>query len=139
MEEKVYNESNNALDTLSNIWESTLTLLRAITEASSNSLRAEPDLMQLQKLRKDLDALLEKLKGQATWLQDNKDKVGRKEGENELNPELNQALEEQRALRQESIQLSDQLKQLLSQSYALQFQMDMLLASCHDQALVKNA
>ncbi|KAI9267945.1 hypothetical protein BDA99DRAFT_535470 [Phascolomyces articulosus] len=137
MEEKVYQESNNALDTLSNIWESTLTLLRAITDASSNSLRAEPDLMQLQKHRKDLDALFEQLKTQATWLQENKEKIG-KLGANELNPELDQALEEQRVLRQESIQLSDQLKQLLSQSYALQFQMDMLLASCHDQALVKH-
>ena len=100
MENKVYNESNNALDTLSSIWEATLTLLRAITEASNNSLRAEPDLMQLQKHRKDLDALLEKLKTQATWLQDNKNKVARDEGENESNSELNQALEEQRALRQ---------------------------------------
>ena len=100
MENKVYDESNNALDTLSSTWEVTLALLRAIAEASNNSLRAEPDLMQLQKHRKELDALLEKLKTQATWLQDNKNKVGRKEGENETSPELNQALEEQRALRQ---------------------------------------
>ncbi|KAI9491075.1 hypothetical protein BDB00DRAFT_874760 [Zychaea mexicana] len=137
MEDKVYQESNSALDTLSSVWEATLDLLRVITEASSNSMRSEPNLMQLQKHRKSLDALLDQLKTQSTWLQENKDKANRTEAV-ESNPGLDQALQEQRELRQESIQLSDQLKQLLSQSYALQFQMDMLLASCHDHPLVNN-
>ncbi|KAI8142472.1 hypothetical protein BJV82DRAFT_669620 [Fennellomyces sp. T-0311] len=136
MDKKVYQESNNALDTLSSIWDTMLTLLRAITEASNNSLRAEPDLVQLQKHRKDLDALLEKLKTQASWLQQNKNELDH--SANDVSrPELDRVLQEQNALRQESIQLSEQLKRLLSQSYALQFQMDMLLASCHDQALAK--
>ncbi|KAG0164961.1 hypothetical protein DFQ30_009157 [Apophysomyces sp. BC1015] len=123
---EIYSKSNESLDTLSDLWESMLTILQIVSATSAKSLTAEPDLAAIQKARRDYEALLTKLKSSTEWLdannivQDNPTTV-------------DHLCEEQADLRKESAILSDQLKRLLSQSYALQFQINILLASSHDQ------
>ncbi|KAI9013870.1 hypothetical protein CLU79DRAFT_768310 [Phycomyces nitens] len=132
----IFNKSNAALDTLYSVWESMLTIIQAVSAASSKSLTTEPDLAALQKARKDYEALLGKLSLTAIWLEDNKDilpNISTQDTSSDDSPERKQLLSEQETLRNESERLSNQLKRLLSQSYALQFQIDMLLSSSYDQ------
>ncbi|KAL0083737.1 hypothetical protein J3Q64DRAFT_1748942 [Phycomyces blakesleeanus] len=132
----IFNKSNAALDTLYNVWESMLTIIQAVSAASSKSLTTEPDLAALQKARRDYETLLGKLSLTAIWLEDNKDilpNISVKDSSSDETPQRKQLLLEQESLRNESDRLSNQLKRLLSQSYALQFQIDMLLSSSYDQ------
>lgn len=66
-----YNKSTGALDTLSDIWQSMLQILQDVSAASASSLTVEPDLIKLQKARKDYEQLLVTLKAAIEWLQSN--------------------------------------------------------------------
>jgi hypothetical protein len=69
--EKVYNNANDALDTLSNLWQTMLQIIQAVSTASASSLTAEPDLVKLQKTRKEYETLMNLLKTKVEWLQAN--------------------------------------------------------------------
>ncbi|ORY94435.1 hypothetical protein BCR43DRAFT_525652 [Syncephalastrum racemosum] len=124
-----HRQANEALNTLAKAWGSMMTIMQAVADASDQSMRQEPKLADLQQARNDLDALFKQLKSSATALQPHSPK-------SLISRDADTAsLEEERRLREESARVSDQIKQLLSQSYALQFQMDMLLASSHYQTI----
>ncbi|CDS13625.1 hypothetical protein LRAMOSA05801 [Lichtheimia ramosa] len=131
--DSLYSQSSDALCTLGDVWDKTLALMQSVSEAASDSLRSEPNLVQLQKDRRELDALFDTLKKQVAWIQENKSTLNTIQ--DTPDDELEQELKEQKELRETSDRLSDQIKRLLSQSYALQFQTDMLLASSHDHSL----
>ncbi|CDH50307.1 predicted protein [Lichtheimia corymbifera JMRC:FSU:9682] len=129
----LYNQSSDALSTLGDVWDKILAVMQSVSEAASESLRSEPNLVQLQKDRRELDALFDTLKKQVAWIQENKSALNTIQ--DTPDNEIEQELKEQKELRETSDRLSDQIKRLLSQSYALQFQTDMLLASSHDHSL----
>ncbi|KAI7886617.1 hypothetical protein K492DRAFT_203145 [Lichtheimia hyalospora FSU 10163] len=131
--DSLYGQSNDALSTLGDVWDKILALMQSVSEAASDSLRNEPNLVQLQEDRRELDALFDILKKQVAWIQENKSTLNTIQ--DTPDNELEQELKEQKELRETSDRLSDQIKRLLSQSYALQFQTDMLLASSHDHSL----
>ncbi|KAI8339507.1 hypothetical protein BC941DRAFT_420673 [Chlamydoabsidia padenii] len=130
--QQVYTETNQALDTLSDVWESMLKVLKEVSAAAATSLTMEPDLDQLQKTRKEYEALMAQLKTKVAWIQDHRLEHKQDMDQEELDPSL---LKEQQQLRQTSQNVSNQLKQILSQSYSLQFQIDMLLSASHDQSI----
>lgn len=68
---EVYNHTNDALDTLSNLWQTILQIIQAVSVASASSLTAEPDLAKLQKTRKEYETLMNSLKTKVEWLQTN--------------------------------------------------------------------
>ncbi|KAL1933151.1 hypothetical protein VTP01DRAFT_8829 [Rhizomucor pusillus] len=137
--QEIYRGCNEALDTLADVWDHMLKLLQNVSQASGKSLRVEPNLTELQQSRRDLDNLFAKLKSSATWLQEHKQALdgSRVMTDTTGQQQLHSAIREQDQLRQESIRVSEQVKALLSQSYALQFQLDMLLASCQDHPVNK--
>jgi hypothetical protein len=69
---EVYNNANEALITLSNLWQTMLQIIQAVSNASASSLTVEPDLVQLQKSRKDYEQLVTSLNATITWLEANK-------------------------------------------------------------------
>ncbi|KAI8879002.1 hypothetical protein K501DRAFT_227394 [Backusella circina FSU 941] len=121
---EVYEKSNQALETLSNLWQSMLDIIQAVSASSAASLTAEPDLAGLQNARKEYEQLVSTLKTLTTWLDENKLDVNREQ--EETNSEL---LQEQDQLKQEAAHVSDKLKRMISQSYALQFQIELYLSS----------
>jgi hypothetical protein len=68
---EVYNNANEALDTLSNLWQTMLQIIQAVSAASASSLTVEPDLAKLQKARKDFEQLITLLKTKVAWLDSN--------------------------------------------------------------------
>lgn len=68
----VYNNANDALNTLSNLWQIMLQIIQAVSAASASSLTVEPDLAKLQKARKDYEQLVASLKTTVSWLENNK-------------------------------------------------------------------
>lgn len=66
---EVYDKSTDALNTLSNIWQSMLQILQDVSAATASSLTVEPDLLKLQKARKDYEQLLNSLGSTLEWLQ----------------------------------------------------------------------
>ncbi|SAM03885.1 hypothetical protein [Absidia glauca] len=68
--QQVYTQTNEALDTLSDVWESMLKVLTEVSAAAASSFTMEPDLDQLQKTRKEYEALLTQLKTKVAWIQD---------------------------------------------------------------------
>ncbi|OAD06743.1 hypothetical protein MUCCIDRAFT_107330 [Mucor lusitanicus CBS 277.49] len=109
-----------------------LQIIQAVSSASAASLTVEPDLAKLQKTRKEYEQLMTTLKSNVEWLEKNE------VNENELDLETEaytSGLVEQEALRKESTRVNDQLKRLLNQSYALQFQLEMLFTSSQDVKL----
>ncbi|CAO3609403.1 unnamed protein product [Mucor fragilis] len=129
---EIYNKANGSLDTLSNLWQTMLQIIQEVSLASAASLTVEPDLAKLQKTRKEYEQLMTTLKSDVAWLEKNKVK------ENELDVETEiytSGLVEQEALQTESTRVNDQLKRLLNQSYALQFQLEMLFTSSQDVKL----
>ncbi|KAK4509031.1 uncharacterized protein ATC70_007380 [Mucor velutinosus] len=129
---EIYNKANNSLNTISNLWQSMLQIIQAVSSASAASLTVEPDLAKLQKTRKEYEQLMTTLKSDLEWLEKNK------VNESELDLETEaytSGLVEQEALQKESTRVNDQLKRLLNQSYALQFQLEMLFTSSQDVKL----
>ncbi|KAI8642184.1 hypothetical protein BD408DRAFT_187213 [Parasitella parasitica] len=68
---QIYNKANESLDTLSNLWQIMLQIIQAVSSASASSLTAEPDLVKLQKTRKEYEQLVASLKSNVEWLQKN--------------------------------------------------------------------
>lgn len=62
---------NEALITLSNLWQKMLQIIQAVSATSASSLTVEPDLVALQKIRKEYEQLMTSLKTTATWLKAN--------------------------------------------------------------------
>ncbi|KAL7325209.1 hypothetical protein PS15p_207725 [Mucor circinelloides] len=126
---EIYNKANESLDTLSNLWQTMLQIIQAVSLASAASLTVEPDLAKLQKTRKEYEQLMTTLKTNVAWLEKNQ------VNESELDVETEtytSGLVEQDILQKESTRVNDQLKRLLNQSYALQFQLEMLFTSSQD-------
>ncbi|CAO0800931.1 unnamed protein product [Mucor circinelloides] len=126
---EIYNKANESLDTLSNLWQTMLQIIQAVSLASAASLTVEPDLAKLQKTRKEYEQLMTTLKTNVAWLEKNQ------LNESELDVETEtytSGLVEQDILQKESTRVNDQLKRLLNQSYALQFQLEMLFTSSQD-------
>jgi hypothetical protein len=80
---QVYNNANDALNTLSNLWQTMLQIIQAVSAASASSLTAEPDLAKLQKTRKEYETLMNSLKAKVEWLQANQLKQNELELETE--------------------------------------------------------
>ncbi|KAG1115242.1 hypothetical protein G6F42_013984 [Rhizopus arrhizus] len=126
---EIYSKANESLDTLSNLWQTMLQIIQAVSLASAASLTVEPDLAKLQKTRKEYEQLMTTLKTNVAWLEKNQ------LNESELDVETEtytSGLVEQDILQKESTRVNDQLKRLLNQSYALQFQLEMLFTSSQD-------
>lgn len=68
----VYDNANEALNTLSNLWQTMLQIIQAVSAASASSLTVEPDLVSLQKARKEYEELLASLNQKVQWLEKNK-------------------------------------------------------------------
>jgi hypothetical protein len=92
---EIYEKSNQALETLSNLWQSMLNIIQAVSASSAASLTAEPDLAGLQNARKEYQHLVSTLKTLTTWLDENK--LVNKEQQEEASSEL---LQEQDQLKQ---------------------------------------
>lgn len=93
---EIYNKANDSLDTLSNLWQTMLQIIQAVSSASAASLTVEPDLAKLQKTRKEYEQLMTTLKSNVEWLEKNE------VNENELDLETEaytSGLVEQEALR----------------------------------------
>ncbi|CAO3599669.1 unnamed protein product [Absidia cylindrospora] len=131
--QQVYTETNQALKTLSDVWECMLKVITQVSAAAASSFTLEPDLDQLQKTRKEYEALMTELKTKVAWIQEHHQPIKKDQDiqrDNQLDPAL---IKEQQDLRQTSQNVSNQLKEILGQSYSLQFQIDMLLSASHDQ------
>lgn len=96
--DSLYNQSSDALCTLGDVWDKTLALMQSVSEAASESLRNEPNLVQLQKDRRELDALFDTLKKQVAWIQENKSTLNTIQ--DTPDDELEQELKEQKELRE---------------------------------------
>lgn len=68
---QVYDKANDSLDILSNLWQTMLQIIQAVSLASASSLTVEPDLAKLQKTRKEYEQLMASLKSNVEWLQKN--------------------------------------------------------------------
>lgn len=68
---EIYNKANESLDTLSNLWQTMLQIIQAVSLASAASLTVEPDLAKLQKTRKEYEQLMTTLKTNVAWLEKN--------------------------------------------------------------------
>ncbi|GAA5816254.1 hypothetical protein MFLAVUS_009780 [Mucor flavus] len=128
---QVYDSANQALVTLSNLWQTMLQIIQTVSDASASSLTVEPDLVQLQKTRKEYEQLVSSLKTTLTWLEANK----LKHVESIDSPDLQESIQEHERLQEKSFVVSDKLKRMLNQSYALQFQLEMLFTSSQDISL----
>ncbi|KAI8992672.1 hypothetical protein BDB01DRAFT_446075 [Pilobolus umbonatus] len=128
---EVYQKVNVAIETLSNLWESMLKMIQAVSAASASSLTVEPDLIQLQKVRKHYEQLLTSLRSTVNWLENNEIKAA--SSSNYKNIVLLE--KEQAGLKEESERVTTQLKGMISQSYALQFQMEMFLSSSQKMSI----
>lgn len=96
--DSLYSQSSDALCTLGDVWDKTLALMQSVSEAASESLRNEPNLVQLQKDRRELDALFDTLKKQVAWIQENKSTLNTIQ--DTPDDELEQELKEQKELRE---------------------------------------
>lgn len=94
----LYNQSSDALSTLGDVWDKILAVVQSVSEAASESLRSEPNLVQLQKDRRELDALFDTLKKQVAWIQENKSALNTIQ--DTPDNEIEQELKEQKELRE---------------------------------------
>ncbi|GAA5806551.1 hypothetical protein EDC94DRAFT_663118 [Helicostylum pulchrum] len=128
---QIYDNANQALVTLSNLWQTMLQIIQTVSDASASSLTVEPDLVQLQKTRKEYEQLVSSLKTTLTWLEANQ----LKQVESINSPDLQESIQEHEQLQEKSFIVSNKLKRMLNQSYALQFQLEMLFTSSQDISL----
>jgi hypothetical protein len=108
---EVFERSTTALDTLSNIWQSMLQIIQDVSTASASSLTVEPDLIKLQKARKDYEQLLISLKTTIEWLQSNQPDQEDPETETEI---YKTALAEQSTLQEVSLKGKENIPGLLN-------------------------
>ncbi|KAI8068052.1 hypothetical protein BC940DRAFT_346816 [Gongronella butleri] len=124
--EQLFQESQEALYVLADVWESMLKVLEQAAQASASSFTDEPNLDDLQRCRQTYEGHLKRLKTKLAWIQDNRQTLNDKQHVERDDPAL---VEKQQQLRQRAQDLSDRLKQLLGDSSSLQFELDVILAS----------
>ncbi|OBZ90812.1 hypothetical protein A0J61_01141 [Choanephora cucurbitarum] len=129
---EVYNYADNGLNTLSTLRQVMLQIIEAVSSASASSLTVEPDLVSLQKLRKEYEQLMAAFKSTVEWLDTNQ--LTEQDLQAKM-PDRETKLKENAELKEESARVNDQLKRMLNQSYALQLQIEMLLNSSQDISL----
>ncbi|CEG69238.1 hypothetical protein RMATCC62417_05344 [Rhizopus microsporus] len=123
---QIYENATEGLQTLTKLWDTMLNIIHAVSTASGSSLTVEPDLIALQKTRQELDQLLKSLQSTASWLDD----VDLPEHSNQSDSEeYVELLKENKSAVEEAERVSDQLRRLLSKSYALQLLMELLQMS----------
>ncbi|CAO3657914.1 hypothetical protein G6F70_008335 [Rhizopus microsporus] len=123
---QIYENATEGLQTLTKLWETMLNIIHSVSTASGSSLTVEPDLIALQKTRRELEQLLKSLQSTASWL----DNVDMPEHSNQSDSEeYVELLKENKSAVEEAERVSDQLRRLLSKSYALQLLMEMLQVS----------
>ncbi|KAJ2957286.1 hypothetical protein NQZ79_g6966 [Umbelopsis isabellina] len=66
---EVYERSSKALDSLSNVWNVSASVIKAITEVTDNSLRSEPDYQTVQHVKREHDQVVASLKTEFEWLE----------------------------------------------------------------------
>ncbi|KAI8088121.1 hypothetical protein BDF21DRAFT_211233 [Thamnidium elegans] len=93
---QVYDNANQALITLSNLWQTMLQIIQTVSDASASSLTVEPDLVQLQKSRKEYEQLVSSLKTTITWLEANQ----LKQVESIDSPDLQESIREHEQLQE---------------------------------------
>ncbi|CAO3610832.1 unnamed protein product [Mucor hiemalis] len=101
---------NEALATLSNLWQKMLQIIQAVSATSASSLTVEPDLVGLQKIRKEYEQLMASLKTTATWSKANE--LQSPADESITIDELESLLTEQDELKKEFDRVTDQLKRM---------------------------
>ncbi|GAB5590938.1 hypothetical protein Unana1_05838 [Umbelopsis nana] len=130
---EIYQRSNTALETLSQLWNASTDVIKAITDVTASSLRSEPDYQSVQEIKKKHDQVLNSLKNELRWIEENYPKLEFSESLDDEKQTRIKALEqEQQELRAESMKLSAKVKQLLGQSYTLQHHLGLLLTSSED-------
>jgi hypothetical protein len=72
---EVYQRSNKALETLSELWNTSTDVIKAIADVTASSLRSEPDYQALQEIKKKHDKVLESLKSELKWIEQNHSKL----------------------------------------------------------------
>ncbi|CEG82036.1 hypothetical protein RMATCC62417_16166 [Rhizopus microsporus] len=65
---QIYENATEGLQTLTTLWETMLNIIHSVSTASGSSLTVEPDLIALQKTRRELEQLLKSLQSTASWL-----------------------------------------------------------------------
>ncbi|CEJ04019.1 hypothetical protein RMCBS344292_17989 [Rhizopus microsporus] len=65
---QIYENATEGLQTLTKLWETMLNIIHSVSTASGSSLTVEPDLIALQKTRRELEQLLKSLQSTASWL-----------------------------------------------------------------------
>lgn len=93
---QIYDNANQALVTLSNLWQTMLQIIQTVSDASASSLTVEPDLVQLQKTRKEYEQLVSSLKTTLTWLEANQ----LKQVESINSPDLQESIQEHEQLQE---------------------------------------
>ncbi|KAH8557018.1 hypothetical protein BGW37DRAFT_463238 [Umbelopsis sp. PMI_123] len=130
---EIYQRSNKAIETLDQLWNTSTNVIKAITDVTATTLRSEPDYQTVQEIKKKHDQVLDSLKWELKWIEDNYRKLDFSESDDKEKQLRIAALEnEQQELRAESMRLTMKVKQLLEQSYTLQHHLGLLLTSSED-------
>lgn len=66
---EVYERSSKALESLSNVWNVSASVIKAITEVTDSSLRSEPDYQAVQHVKREHDQVVASLKTEFEWLE----------------------------------------------------------------------
>ncbi|CAO3697968.1 unnamed protein product [Rhizopus stolonifer] len=106
---QVYENSNKALLTLTALWETMLKIIRSVSTASGSSLTVEPDLLVLQKTRKEFEILLKSLQLISAWLEQNP--LSKNDQPN--SKEWTELTKENELVVKEADSVNEQLKQML--------------------------
>lgn len=75
MPSEIYQRSNTALETLSQLWNASTDVIKAITDVTASSLRSEPDYQSVQEIKKKHDQVLNSLKNELRWIEENYPKL----------------------------------------------------------------
>ncbi|KAI9247855.1 hypothetical protein BY458DRAFT_536669 [Sporodiniella umbellata] len=129
---QVYEHANDALLTLTSLWETMLKIIRSVSTASGSSLTVEPNLVELQKSRKEFERLTKLLQTTTAWLEQHERPKKAPEQTNSADWQLLSKENEEAVKEADSV--NEQLRQLLDKSYTLQLQMEMLHVSAQESS-----
>jgi hypothetical protein len=68
---EIYRRSNKAIETLDQLWNTSTNVIKAITDVTATTLRSEPDYQTVQEIKKKHDQVLDSLKSELKWIEDN--------------------------------------------------------------------
>ncbi|KAI8581186.1 hypothetical protein K450DRAFT_233510 [Umbelopsis ramanniana AG] len=130
---EIYQRSSTALETLGQLWNTSTDVIKAITDVTASTLRSEPDYQTVQAIKKKHDQVLNSLKSELKWIEDNQKQLDfSKSDDSEKQLRIAALEQEQQELRAESQKLTAKVRQLLEQSYTLQHHLGLLLTSSED-------